>query len=91
MTEVRDLKFYTELVVVTVVALIASNTWVDFLQEFIREWYPHNLMALFITAAIATIAAIFLLHVLFGKNEDPLKPWSVSKHKKPSRHKEKEE
>ncbi len=67
MTSEKDMIFYTELVTVTVVALVAANAWIDLLQEIIRRLYPHNITVLLITAVIITGAAIFMLHILFGK------------------------
>lgn len=78
--EKKDVQFYTELVVVTVVALVTANVWIDFLQQTIQRFYPHNLTVLFISASILTVAAVFLLHQLFGKRKnknDAIHPWSV--------------
>ena len=72
--EGRDITFYAELVVVTVVALIVANVWVDLLRKGIHWMFPHSYVGELIAAVIITALAIPFLHKIFGQMEGSSPP-----------------
>ncbi len=69
---------------VTVVALVVANVWVDLLLKLIHWWLPGSYMGEFIVAVIVTALAIPLLHKVFGKMDTvPLSPISTTEARLP--------
>ena len=69
----RDLAFYTELIVLTIVALICAGLWIDAFKHTLRHFFGTNLIAAYLAAILISLIAVFGLHQLFGdKKEDPL-------------------
>jgi hypothetical protein len=62
----KDTRVYSEVVVITIVSLVAANAWIRWLSATLNEFYPGSLKADFFVSVIITIAAIFLLNVFFG-------------------------
>jgi len=65
----RSLKFYSELVLVTVLSLVAANTWIRLLTKSLDRYFPGSLIVDFLVAVIATIFAIYILNMVFKKEE----------------------
>jgi len=67
----RDFKFYTELVLVTVLSLVAANAWIRVLKQILNHYYPNSITVDVITAIVMTGIAIGILHMIFSKKESP--------------------
>nr|QBK86530.1 MAG: hypothetical protein LCMAC102_03250 [Marseillevirus LCMAC102] len=86
MSNKRNLHFYTELVLVTVLSLIAANSWVRFLSQTLDYYFPRSLVVDLIVSIIMTIVAIYVLHLVFSarfadEKEDSSKQIAESRHK----------
>ena len=66
----RGSKFYTELVIVTVLSLVAAHGWNRWIGEVINKYYPGELSMHLIFALVATCLAILTLSALFSNKED---------------------
>ena len=66
----RNISFYSELVIVTVLSLVAANIWIRWLTTGLNRYFPGSLMVDFIVAIIMTIVAIVALHIAFSNDED---------------------
>ncbi len=74
----RDLAFYTELITLTIVALIAAGMWIQVFKNTLKRFFGNNLIAGYLVAILITLVAIFGLHLMFGdKKEDPLPKFGV--------------
>lgn len=72
----RNLQFYTELVVVTVLSLVAANSWIRLVTEGLNRFYPGSLKVDFFVAVITTLIAVMVLNAIFAddksnKERDP--------------------
>lgn len=67
MTSRKDLHFYTELVVVTVLSLVAAKAWFHWFIRALNKYAGTSLLVDFIAALILTGVAIFGLHFLFSR------------------------
>lgn len=65
----RNLQFYSELVLVTVLSLIAANAWVRWITQTLNYFFPGSLRVDFITAVITTILAVWILHMVFSEEK----------------------
>jgi len=63
----RGLHFYTELVIVTVLSLIAAKAWFHWFIRFLNKYAGTSLHVDFFAVAILTVISIFGLHLLFSK------------------------
>lgn len=63
----RNIKFYSELVLVTVLSLIAANAWVRLLMGSLQRFFPNSLTADFFAAVVMTFVAVVVLHLIFSK------------------------
>ena len=68
----RNFKFYTELVLVTVLSLISATLWVRWITHSLNKYYPDSPTVDFITSVIVTLIAIFVLNWAFGKQGNTL-------------------
>ena len=66
----RNISFYSELVIVTVLSLVAANVWIRWLTTGLNRYFPGSLTVDFIVGIIMTIIAIVALHVAFSSDED---------------------
>jgi hypothetical protein len=62
----RGMRFYAEMIIVTVLSLVAANLWIEYVKGFILRNFPNDPAALIIAALIITFVAIALLHILFS-------------------------
>jgi hypothetical protein len=62
----RNLRFYSELVIVTVLSLVAANAWVRLLTQTLNRYYPGSLIVDLLVAIIITAVAVFVLHTFFS-------------------------
>lgn len=67
MNRERDLEFYSELVIVTIVSFVAAKAWFEWFGKFIARYVGSSLTIDFLSALILTGAAIFVLHLLFSR------------------------
>lgn len=63
----RGLHFYTELVIVTVVSLVAAKAWYRWFVRFLSGYFGTSIHIDFLAAVILTLVAIFGLHLLFSQ------------------------
>lgn len=77
----RDFKFYSELVLVTVLSLVAANAWVRWMNQSLNYFYPKSLRVDFIVAVVMTCVAVWVLHVTFS--EEPSNSSEDEKSKQP--------
>jgi len=63
----RGLHFYSELVIVTVVSLVAAQAWYHWFVRFLNKQFGSSITMDFIAAASLTLFAIFGLHLLFSQ------------------------
>jgi len=68
MTE-KSLQFYTELVLVTVLSLVAAKAWYHWFIRFLNSYIGKSVHVDFLAAIILTVIAIFGLHILFAKKD----------------------
>lgn len=66
----KDSKFYIELVVVTILSLVAANAWIRWVTSTLNYYFPGNLFIDFFIALVATIIAIEILDVSFMDNKE---------------------
>lgn len=68
----KDLQFYTELVVVTVLSLIAANLWIKVFSTYMEKYWKGNMIMYVFVGSLVSVFAIFLLNVFFSNefNED---------------------
>jgi len=66
----KDSKFYIELIIVTILSLVAANAWIRWLTSTLNYYFPGNLFIDFFVALITTILAIEILDVSFVNNEE---------------------
>ena len=60
------MRFYSEMIVVTVLSLLASSLWIEYTKGFIARHFHNDLSALFISALLMSLLAICFLHILFS-------------------------
>ena len=65
MADDRTFSFYAEIIVVTIVSLVAANAWIGLFKSFLDIHYPRNLEVEFIAALIITMIALIILFVVF--------------------------
>ena len=68
----RSIAFYTELILATVVSLIAANAWITWMKLDFAKYYKNSMTPIFIYACIITILAIVLLTVFFSEEDSIL-------------------
>jgi len=54
----RNFQFYAELVLVTVLSLVAANAWVRWMSQSLNRFFPASLKVDFIVAVVMTIVAV---------------------------------
>lgn len=66
----KDSKFYIELVVVTILSLVAANAWIRWVTSTLNYYFPGNLFIDFFMALVATIIAVEVLDVSFVDDKE---------------------
>lgn len=62
MVKIKDPKFYTELVIATVLSLVAASLWIEWTKGIVRSYFNSDTSALLGIALAITLLAIFCLH-----------------------------
>lgn len=62
----RTIKFYTEIVSVTVLSLIAANIWIKISYELLNRYFPGQILHQTIVAMLITLAIVFILYYSFA-------------------------
>lgn len=65
----RNLRFYTELVIVTVLSLVAANAWIYIMRKFLDRYSENNFVIETIVAIVLTLVAVGVLHYFFKSGE----------------------
>lgn len=65
-TNRKNVKFYTEIVFVTVLSLVASSVWIEWMKYILYNYFNDNPYAVLIIALVITGLAIILLNYLFS-------------------------
>lgn len=63
----RGMRFYTEMVVITVLSLVAASLWIEYTKGFVARHFNNNPSALAAVALLITLLAIGSLHLLFSE------------------------
>ena len=66
----RNIKFYSEVVLVTVLSLVAANAWVRWMSQSLNYDYPKSLKVDFIVAVVTTCVAVWILHAVFAEKKN---------------------
>lgn len=66
----KNFRFYSELVLVTVLGFVAGHAWERWLGQVVDEFFPGNVKADFFVAFISTVVAILTLHLLFSDDKN---------------------
>jgi hypothetical protein len=67
----KNFNFYLEIVVVTVLSLVAANAWTKILYEVLDRYYPNSITTTLIIAIAITAIAIGILYLAFSKKDSP--------------------
>ncbi len=62
----RGLKFYSELIIVTVLSLLAASLWIEFTKGMVISHFGNMPAAWFGTAFVVSLVAIWFLNLLFS-------------------------
>lgn len=63
----RDLSFYAEIVILTVLAIVGANIWTEWLNRWVERKYGKTETSSLILAIGITVGAVLLLWGIFGK------------------------
>lgn len=66
----RNMMFYSEVVLVTVLSLVAANAWIRWMSDSLNYYYPKSIKVDFIVAVITTCVAVWILHAMFAKEKE---------------------
>lgn len=67
----RNPKFYVEMVIATVLSLLASSLWTSWTTDFIKEHFENSHAAMLAFAIAITLMAILTLQLLFSSDDPP--------------------
>lgn len=84
----RNLQFYSELVIVTVLSLVAANSWIRWITQTLNHFYPGSLRVDFFVALLTTILAVVILNSIFADDDTEDRPKIKSPFKSKSEHPE---
>lgn len=62
--------FYTEIVIVTIISLVAAKAWERLLNKALNTYVGNTLIVDFISAFLMTAVAIILLNAIFKRKKD---------------------
>lgn len=63
----KDISFYTELIIITVVVMVIANIWSKFIKQGIEELIHPPLLERFLIALAITLVGVYVLLKLYGK------------------------
>jgi hypothetical protein len=66
MSKPKDAKFYTELVLSTILSLVAASLWIEWTRGFIHRYFEGQPSAVMGVALTITLLAIFCLQFVFN-------------------------
>ncbi|MFW9930721.1 MAG: hypothetical protein ACFFD1_15130 [Candidatus Thorarchaeota archaeon] len=66
----RDLHFYTELITVSILSLLASSMWIRWIKQYLDRHFPNNVTIDFFVSLLLTFFAIYILNTAFSTEED---------------------
>lgn len=61
----RDMRFYAEMIFVTVLSLVAASLWIEYVKGFVNRCFNNHPTAMLASAMVVTFMAIILLNILF--------------------------
>lgn len=64
----KDFQFYVELIIVTILALVSANLWIDFAKNTVRHIWGKKLFPSFIVSTIVTLCVIGVLWYFFSED-----------------------
>ena len=67
----KDARFYTELVITTILSLVAASMWIEWLKGIVQRHFEGNSSALMGVALTITLLAIFCLQYVFTDGSSP--------------------
>lgn len=71
MTQKRDMSFYTELIIITVVVIVISNVWAHIFKKGIQSVLGDSLFGKLIAAIVITCIGIYFLQKMYGNKNQP--------------------
>lgn len=72
----KDVRFYSELIITTILSLVAASMWIEWMKGFVQHSFDGHPGALMGVALTITLLAIFCLQYMFNepKEEDKQNP-----------------
>jgi len=67
----RSFKFYSEIVVVTVLTLVAASVWIELIKESFDKLFGNKIQYHLIFALLITLMVTCILWFCFSDNDDP--------------------
>lgn len=61
----QGLRFYSEMIIVTVLSLVAASLWIDYVKGIVTRHFENHPTAILISAILVTLLAIGVLHLVF--------------------------
>ena len=62
-------RFYTEVVIVTILTWIAANTWSDLFGKLVEEEFGNSNFVYLMVAVVVTVGSILILNYFFTEGE----------------------
>ena len=69
-TRAKDIRFYTELIITTILSLVAASLWIEFIKTLISTHFKNQPLVLAGVALTITLLAIFGLQYAFTNPPD---------------------
>lgn len=82
----KNINFYSELVIATVLSIVAANAWTILLSTSLNKFFPGSLTVDLLTAVIITIVAVTVLFFVFSKEQSPFAEKVKKENMKKPRH-----
>jgi len=67
MPPTKDAKFFTEVVVTTILSLVAASLWIEWIKGLVSRYFENSSSALVGVAITITFLAIFCLQYMFTR------------------------
>lgn len=64
----RPIRFYTEIILLTILSLVSATGWINFSTATLNSYYPDSIKAKFLFALGITILSITLLYLIFSNS-----------------------
>jgi hypothetical protein len=61
----RSMRFYAEMIIVTVLSLVAASLWIEYVKGFVSRCFDNHPTAMLASAMVVTFMAIVVLNILF--------------------------